>query len=62
MAEPIPTGSDVSARTYSCTDCGYELSAHSTQHHLPPCPECSNAEWSSESGGDSADDPYPDAS
>jgi zinc ribbon family protein len=61
MAEPIPAGSDVSAGTYSCTDCGYELSVQSTQH-LPPCPECGNGEWSSESGGDSADDPYPDAS
>ena len=61
MAEPIPAGSDVSAGTYSCTDWGYELSVQSTQH-LPPCPECSNGEWSSESGGDSADDPYPDAS
>jgi hypothetical protein len=61
MAEPIPAGSDVSAGTYSCTECGYELSVQSTEH-LPPCPECSNGEWSSESGGDSADDPYPDAS
>jgi predicted RNA-binding Zn-ribbon protein involved in translation (DUF1610 family) len=61
MAEPIPAGSDVSAGTYSCTECGYELSVQSTQH-LPPCPECSNGEWSSESGGDSAGDPYPDAS
>lgn len=61
MAEPIPAGSDVSAGTYSCTDCGFELSVQSTQH-LPPCPECSNGEWSSESGGDSAHDPYPNAS
>jgi hypothetical protein len=61
MAKPIPAGSDVSAGTYSCTDCGYELSVQSTQH-LPPCPGCSNGEWSSQSGGDSADDPYPDAS
>jgi predicted Zn-ribbon and HTH transcriptional regulator len=60
MAEPIPAGSDVSAGTYSCTDCGYELSVQST-HHLPPCPECNNGEWSSASGGDSTDDPYPDA-
>lgn len=30
MAEPIPAGSDVSAGTYSCTDCGYELSVQST--------------------------------
>ena len=61
MAEPIPAGSDVSAGTYRCTDCGYELSVQSTQH-LPPCPECSNGDWNSRSGGDSTDDPYPDAS
>ena len=59
MAEPIPAGSDVSAGTYSCTDCGYELSTESTES-LPPCPACSNGEWSSLSGGDSGDDPYPD--
>ena len=25
MAEPVPAGSDVSAGTYKCTNCGYEL-------------------------------------
>ena len=59
MAEPVPTGSDVSAGIYSCTECGYELSVNSTRH-LPPCPECDNGEWEMLSGGDSADDPYPD--
>ena len=60
MAEPIPAGSDVSAGTYRCTNCGNEIEVQSTQS-LPPCPECSNGEWSSQSGGDAADDPYPDS-
>lgn len=59
MAEPVPAGSDVSAGTYSCTQCGYHLSVDSTQHQ-PPCPECDNGRWDTISGGDSADDPYPD--
>jgi hypothetical protein len=33
MAEPDPTGNDVSAETYECTECGYEV--ESTEH-LPP--------------------------
>jgi hypothetical protein len=61
MAEPVPAGSDVSAGTYSCTQCGYDLDVSSTKH-LPPCPSCGNAEWSTKSGGDAADDPYPDQS
>jgi hypothetical protein len=61
MAEPVPAGSDVSAGTYRCTNCGYELEVASTDH-LPPCPECDNGEWASQSGGDSAADPYPDRS
>jgi hypothetical protein len=40
MAEPVSSGSDVSAGTYRCTDCG-------------------NGDWTTVSGGDSADDPYP---
>jgi hypothetical protein len=59
MAEPIPAGSDASAGTYRCTNCGYTLDVGSTQH-LPPCPECSNGEWATQSGGDAAADPYPD--
>ena len=59
MTNPVPAGSDVSAGTYRCTQCGYELDVDSTQH-LPPCPSCSNGEWSTLSGGDAADDPYPD--
>ena len=58
MAEPVPAGSDVSAGTYSCTNCGYDLSVQSTQH-LPPCPNCQNGQWSTKSGGVAADDPYP---
>lgn len=58
MAEPIPAGSDVSAGTYRCTECAYHLQVQSTQH-LPPCPKCQNGQWHSQSGGDSAQDPYP---
>jgi Zn finger protein HypA/HybF involved in hydrogenase expression len=59
MADPVPAGSDASAGTYRCTQCGYELDVASTQH-LPPCPSCSNGRWDTVSGGDSVDDPYPD--
>jgi hypothetical protein len=59
MANPAPVGSDVSAGTYRCANCGYELSVQSTQS-LPPCPECSGPYgWEEVSGGDSAKDPYP---
>jgi hypothetical protein len=59
MAEPVPAGSDVSAGTYLCTNCGKQIDVSSTQH-LPPCASCGNGEWQSLSGGDSAADPYPD--
>jgi hypothetical protein len=58
MAEPVPAGSDVSAGTYRCSECGYELSVDSTRS-LPPCPKCANGEWRTLTGGDSVDDPYP---
>jgi lipopolysaccharide biosynthesis regulator YciM len=59
MADPAPIGSDVSAGTYRCTNCGYELTVGSVQS-LPPCPSCSGQnEWQTVTGGDSADDPYP---
>jgi Zinc-ribbon containing domain len=56
MADPVPAGSDVSAGTYVCTSCG---DVQSTEH-LPPCPSCQNGEWRTQSGGNAADDPYPD--
>jgi lipopolysaccharide biosynthesis regulator YciM len=58
MADPVPAGSDVSAGTYKCTNCGYELSVTSTKN-LPPCPSCSNGQWDTLSGGDAAADPHP---
>ena len=39
MANPAPVGSDVSAGTYRCVNCGYEMDLESVQS-LPPCPEC----------------------
>jgi lipopolysaccharide biosynthesis regulator YciM len=48
----------LSAGTYRCTECGYQLQVQSTEH-LPACPTCSNGSWHSESGGDSVDDPNP---
>ncbi len=58
MAEPVPAGSDVSSGTYICNECGYELKVGSIKS-LPPCSECSNGSWDTETGGDSDDDPYP---
>lgn len=59
MADPVPAGSDVSAGTYTCTECGYELQVSSTTH-LPRCPECGNGEYNTVTGGDSVRDPYPE--
>jgi predicted RNA-binding Zn-ribbon protein involved in translation (DUF1610 family) len=39
MANPVPAGSDVSAGTYQCTNCGNEIVMRS-QTHIPPCPQC----------------------
>ena len=61
MANPIPTGSDVRAGTYRCTECGYEISVQSVDS-LPPCPSCANNSWEPVTGGDAAEDPYPDQS
>ena len=58
MAEPVPAGSDVSSGTYQCTKCGYQFDVGSTKH-LPPCPSCNSGQWTTESGGDSVHDPYP---
>ena len=35
------TGSDVSAGTYRCTNCGETIDVGSVQS-LPPCPNCAN--------------------
>jgi Zn finger protein HypA/HybF involved in hydrogenase expression len=59
MANPVPAGSDVSAGTYRCTNCGNQIDVGSTKH-LPPCPSCGNGEYETVSGGDSINDPYPD--
>jgi lipopolysaccharide biosynthesis regulator YciM len=62
MADPAPVGSDVSAGTYRCTNCGYELDTSSVKS-LPPCPNCEGPHgWEPITGGDSVDDPYPDRS
>src|SRR3954463_7853994 len=58
MANPVPAGSDVSAGTYRCTNCGNEMDVGSTKH-LPPCPKCGNGQWNTVTGGDAADDPSP---
>ena len=61
MANPAPIGSDVSAGTYRCTNCSYELQVQSVSS-LPPCPKCDGpTEWEIVTGGDAADDPYPDS-
>jgi Zn finger protein HypA/HybF involved in hydrogenase expression len=59
MAEPVPSGSDVSAGTYRCTNCGNEIQVQSVQS-LPPCPKCQNNQYTTVTGGDAAADPYPD--
>jgi predicted RNA-binding Zn-ribbon protein involved in translation (DUF1610 family) len=60
MADPVPAGSDVSAGTYTCTQCGETIDVGSTKH-LPPCPKCGNGMWNTVTGGDAAGDPYPDS-
>jgi Zn finger protein HypA/HybF involved in hydrogenase expression len=62
MANPAPIGSDVSAGTYRCTNCGNEITIQSVDS-LPPCPSCGGPnEWTAVHGGDSTQDPYPDQS
>jgi predicted nucleic acid-binding Zn-ribbon protein len=61
MANPVPAGSDVSAGTYRCTNCGNQIDLGSTTH-LPPCPSCGSGEYDTVSGGDATSDPYPDRS
>lgn len=61
----VPYGSDVSAGTYKCNDCGYEYSNQS-KSSLPPCPNFNKLphpkrSWLILTGqGDAKDDPYPD--
>jgi len=60
MATAIPVGSDVSAGTYQCENCGYELEVQSIDS-MPPCPNCEGPySWRAGSGGDSTNDPYPE--
>ena len=60
MATIAPVGSDVSAGTYRCTNCGHELGVQSTTS-LPPCPKCDGPYgWEPITGGDSGKDPYPE--
>jgi hypothetical protein len=54
--EPIPSGSDVSAGLYQCTECGNDITVGSVKS-LPPCPKCNNNSWYAITGGDAAADP-----
>lgn len=60
----VPYGSDVSAGTYQCADCGYKYSNQS-KSSLPPCPDRNKVPhpkkcWKILSGkGDASEDPYP---
>jgi len=62
--ECVPYGSDVSAGTYLCADCGYKYSNQS-KTSLPPCPNYDDKNhtkkcWKIVSGqGDAPEDPYP---
>jgi Zinc-ribbon containing domain len=62
MSEPIPVGSDVSAGTYRCTNCGNEMSVQSVTS-MPPCSNCEGPYgWQTIRGGDAREDPYPESS
>lgn len=60
----VPYGSDISAGSYACIDCGREYSGPS-QKSMPPCPDFNNSPhplkgWKVLSGqGDAVEDPYP---
>lgn len=60
----VPYGSDVSAGTYKCDDCGYKYSNQS-KTSLPPCPNLKTKphylhSWTIITGqGDAVEDPYP---
>jgi hypothetical protein len=61
----VPYGSDISAGTYACVDCGFEYSGPS-QSSMPPCPEFKKTPhtrkgWKVLNGlGDAPNDPYPE--
>ena len=59
-ASPVETGEAVAQNSGAELSGAYELQVDSTQH-LPPYGECSNGSWNTVSGGDAADDPYPQA-
>ena len=55
----IPSGSDVSAGTFKCNNCGARIKVLSVKS-LPPCAKCHKADWKTVSGvGDAKVDPYP---
>lgn len=65
----IHNGSDTSSGTYSCDDCGREITKESNKH-LPPCPNSNiigypikhtkNSLTALSGQGDAKEDPYPD--
>lgn len=64
MAKCIPYGSDVSAGTFKCADCGHTIGVQSVTS-LPPCKNVSDGKhrhrcWYALTGqGDAPQDPYP---
>ncbi|MEG6549578.1 hypothetical protein V6C53_04980 [Desulfocurvibacter africanus] len=55
----VPSGSDISAGTYRCNNCGKEIQIGS-KTSLPPCARCHGSSWSVVKGvGDAKKDPYP---
>jgi hypothetical protein len=59
VCRPTAPATPPTAGSYRCTNCGNEIQVQSVQS-LPPCPSCGGPnEWEPMSGGDSAQDPYP---
>ena len=59
MANPVPAGSDASAGTYRCTNCGYELYVRpppATSRLVPAAATAAGIP----SASDSVNDPYPE--
>lgn len=60
----VPYGSDVSAGTYECADCGH-IYSNQSKKSLPPCPNLKKQVhtkncWNILTGqGDAPQDPYP---